>query len=44
MTISIGVVSNEKVKISHPAEVSALGAELKKQAKEITGSSYKINN
>jgi len=40
LSISIGVVSNEKRKISHLAEIGEVGAELKKQAKAIDGSAY----
>lgn len=39
-SISIGVVSNEKRKISHVAEVGEIGAELKKQAKTVGHSNY----
>ncbi|MFC1708436.1 response regulator [Candidatus Omnitrophota bacterium] len=40
ISISIGVVSNEKKEISHMAEVGEIGAELKRQAKNIDGSNY----
>ena len=40
LSISIGVVSNEKRKISHVAEIGEVGAELKKQAKAKEGSAY----
>ena len=40
LSISIGVVSNEKRKIVHLAEVSEIGAELKKQAKCVGYSNY----
>jgi len=40
MSISIGVVSNEKRKIAHVAEVGEIGAELKKYAKGLKGSNY----
>jgi diguanylate cyclase (GGDEF)-like protein len=40
ISISIGVVTNEKRKISHVAEIGEIGAELKKQAKNIEKSNY----
>ncbi len=40
ISISIGVVSNEKKKISHVAEVGERGAELKQYAKTLEGSNY----
>ena len=40
LSISIGIVSNEKRKISHLAEISEIGAELKRQAKSINISNY----
>ncbi|MBL7131502.1 MAG: response regulator, partial [Candidatus Omnitrophica bacterium] len=40
ISISIGVVSNEKRKISHVAEIGEIGAELKKQAKSLERSNY----
>lgn len=40
MSISIGVVSNEKRKITHVAEIGEIGAELKTQAKNIERSNY----
>jgi len=40
LSISIGVVSNEKRKIKHVAEVSQIGAELKGFAKTLKGSNY----
>jgi len=40
LSISIGVVTNEKRKISHVGEVSELGAELKEHAKSLPGSNY----
>jgi len=39
-SISIGVVSNEKRTLSHVAEISEIGAELKKYAKTIEHSNY----
>ncbi len=44
MTISIGVVSNERRKITHPGEISKIGAEVKKYAKTLQWSNYKIDN
>ncbi len=40
LSISIGVVTNEKRKISHVGEVGELGAELKEYAKSLPGSNY----
>ncbi|MDO8603109.1 MAG: response regulator [Candidatus Omnitrophota bacterium] len=40
LSISIGVVTNEKIKINHVGEVSELGAELKEHAKSLPGSNY----
>ncbi|NQV04727.1 MAG: response regulator [Candidatus Omnitrophica bacterium] len=40
ISISIAVVSNEKKKIKHVAEVAELGAELKEYAKSLKGSAY----
>jgi diguanylate cyclase (GGDEF)-like protein len=40
LSISIGVVTNEKRKISHMAEVAQIGAELKEYAKSLEGSNY----
>lgn len=40
LSISIGVVSNEKKKITHMAEVGEIGAELKQQAKALERSNY----
>ena len=40
ISISIAVVSNEKKKIKHVAEVGELGAELKEYAKNLKGSTY----
>lgn len=39
-SISIGIVSNEKRKISHVGEIGEIGAELKKRAKMIGHSNY----
>jgi hypothetical protein len=38
--MSIGIVSNEKRKISHVAEIGEVGAELKRQAKSVERSNY----
>jgi diguanylate cyclase (GGDEF)-like protein len=43
MTISIAVVTNEKRRISHLGEMSALAADLKKYAKSLKGSKYVKN-
>lgn len=40
LTISIAIVTNEKRKISHMAEVAQVGAELKEYAKSLEGSIY----
>jgi len=40
LSISIGVVTNEKRKISHVGEIGELGAELKEYAKSLPGSNY----
>ena len=40
LSVSIGVVTNEKNKISHVGEVGELGAELKEYAKSLPGSNY----
>lgn len=40
MSISIGVVTNEKRSMSHVAEVGEIGAELKQFAKSLKGSNY----
>jgi len=40
VSISIAVVSNEKRKISHVAEVGEIGADLKHYAKSLKGSNY----
>ncbi len=37
MTISLGIVTNKRRKISHVAEIGEIGAELKEYAKEKTG-------
>lgn len=43
MTISIGVVSNARRKLSCLAEVSAIGAEVKAYAKRLPGSNYFVD-
>jgi len=40
MTISIAVVTNEKRKITHIAEIAQIGAELKEYVKSLEGSNY----
>ena len=40
LSISIGIVSNAKQKITHVAQISELGAELKKYAKSVEKSNY----
>lgn len=40
LSVSIGLVSNEKRKISHVAEIGEIGAELKRQAKSVEKSNY----
>jgi diguanylate cyclase (GGDEF)-like protein len=40
ISISIGIVSNEKREIKHVAEVGEIGAELKEYAKSLEGSNY----
>ncbi len=40
MTISVAVVTNEKRKINHLGEASAIAADLKKYAKSLKGSKY----
>ena len=43
MTISIGVVSNERRKLSHPGHVSELATEMKSYAKTRPGSVYVVD-
>jgi len=43
MTISIGVVTNKKKDLTHLAQVSALGTELKEYAKTFFGSNYVVD-
>jgi len=40
ISVSIGMVTNEEKEIKHVAEVGEIGAELKKHAKSLKGSSY----
>jgi len=40
LSISIGVVTNEKRNINHVGEIGELGAELKEYAKSLSGSNY----
>lgn len=40
LSISIGIVTNEKIEINHVGEVGELGAELKEYAKSLPGSNY----
>lgn len=43
MTLSIGVVTNERWKFSHPAEISRVATEMKKHAKRQTGSVFLVD-
>ena len=43
LSISIGVVTNKARKISHVAQISELGAELKGYAKSLKGSNYVVD-
>ena len=43
MTISIGVVTNERRTFSHPAQVSALATEMKSYAKTLSGSVFVVD-
>jgi len=43
MTVSIGVVTNERRRFSHAAQVSALATEMKSYAKTLPGSVYSID-
>jgi GGDEF domain-containing protein len=43
MTLSIGVVTNERREFSHPAEVSELATEMKSYAKTLPGSVFVID-
>ncbi len=43
MTLSIGIVTNERRRFSHPAEVSELATEMKSYAKTLPGSVFVID-
>jgi hypothetical protein len=43
MTVSIGVVTTERRRFTHAAQVSALATEMKSYAKTIRGSVYSID-
>ena len=43
MTVSIGVVTNEKRRFTHAAQVSALATEMKSYAKTLPGSVFSID-
>jgi hypothetical protein len=43
MTVSIGVVTNERRHFSHAAQVSELATEMKSYAKTLPGSVYSID-
>jgi GGDEF domain-containing protein len=43
MTVSIGVVTNERRSFSHPAQVSELATEMKSYAKTLNGSVYVVD-
>ena len=43
MTVSIGVVTNERRTFSHPAQVSELATEMKSYAKTLNGSVYVVD-
>jgi GGDEF domain-containing protein len=43
MTLSIGIVTNERRKFSHPAEVSELATEMKSYAKTLPGSVFVVD-
>jgi PleD family two-component response regulator len=43
MTLSIGVVTNEKRTLTHPAEIGELATEMKSYAKTFTGSLYVVD-
>ena len=40
MTLSIGIVTNERRRFTHPAQVSALATEMKSYAKTLPGSVF----
>ena len=43
MTVSIGVVTNERRRFTHAAQVSALATEMKSYAKTLPGSVFSID-
>jgi hypothetical protein len=43
MTVSIGVVTNERRRFTHAAQVSTLATEMKSYAKTLPGSVYAID-
>jgi hypothetical protein len=43
MTVSIGVVTNERHHFTHPAQVGALATEMKSYAKTLGGSVFSID-
>ena len=43
MTVSIGIVTNEKRRFMHAAQVSALATEMKSYAKTLPGSVFSID-
>lgn len=43
MTVSIGVVTNERRHFSHPSQVSELATEMKSYAKSLTGSVFSVD-
>jgi len=43
MTVSIGVVTNERRRFTHAAQVSSLATEMKSYAKTLPGSVYSID-
>ncbi|MGI9078825.1 MAG: GGDEF domain-containing protein [Gemmatimonadaceae bacterium] len=43
MTVSIGVVTNERRRFTHPAQVSELATEMKSYAKTLPGSVYAVD-
>lgn len=43
MTVSIGIVTNERRRFSHPAEVSELATEMKSYAKTLPGSVFVVD-
>ena len=43
MTVSIGIVTNERRHFTHPAQVSELAAEMKSYAKTLSGSVFVVD-